>query len=129
MCLVPQRTPIPKACEAMNATAFAEPRAWAHVSPRVRISEARIFAAATALIVLHIADDEFLQRQPGTSIGHHLAAGLVPIAVALSAARGYPRLRAGLRSGIALTFGILSIVAGMIALGAGRGEGISGSEW
>jgi hypothetical protein len=88
-----------------------------------------MFATAIALIVLHILDDEFVQRQPGTSIGDHLLAGLVPITVALAAAFAYPRLRAGLRAGIALAFGILSVVAGMIALGDARAGAVSGSDW
>ena len=42
----------------------------------------------------------------------------------------YPRLRAGLRAGIALIFGVLSIVAGMIALGSvASADGVSGSDW
>lgn len=110
-------------------TAVLPERAPAVVIPRVGISEFRIFAAAIALIVLHIVDDEFVQRQPGTSIGDHLVAGLVPIAVALAAAFAYPRLRAGLRAGIALAFGILSVVAGMIALGDARAGAVSGSDW
>jgi len=112
-----------------TASAVSDSRAPALVTPRVRISEFGMFTAATALIVVHIADDEFLQRQPGTSIRDHLAAGLVPIGVALAAAWGYPRLRAGLRAGIALVFGILSIVAGAIALEGAGAEGLYGSDW
>ena len=112
-----------------DATVLADRRVPSPVTSRRRISEGRIFAAATALIVLHVADDEFLQRQPGTSIGDHLAGGLVPIGVALAASWAYPRLRAGFRAGIALAFGILSIVAGMIALGGARADGLSGSDW
>jgi hypothetical protein len=113
----------------MSVAAVAERRVAARATPRVHVSESRLFALATALIVLHIADDEFLQRQPGTSVTDHLAAGLVPIAVALAAAWGYRRLRAGLRAGIALGFGILSVVAGMVALGGARADGLSGSDW
>ena len=89
----------------------------------------RIFLFAVAAIVLHIADDEFLQPQPGTSARDHLLAALVPIAVAILAAVAYPRLRPGLRGAIALVFGLLALVAGMIALGGARAEGLSGSEW
>jgi len=112
-----------------TGSALSDSRATALITPRVRISEFETFATATALIVLHIVDDEFLQRQPGTSIRDHLTAGLVPIAVALAAAWGYRRLRAGLRAGLALVFGILSIVEGMIALGGARADGLSGSDW
>ena len=113
----------------MTATAVAEREARAPGAPRVCISEYRIFVAATAAIVLRIADYEFLQPQAGTSAGDHLAAGLVPMGVALAAAWSYPRLRTGERSGIALVFGILSIGAGMFALGGAPAEGLSGSDW
>lgn len=91
-----------------DATTLADRRVPALITSRLRISEGRIFAAATALIVPHIADDEFLQRQPGTSITDHLAGGLVPIGVALGTAWGYPRLRAGLRAGIPPTPALVS---------------------
>jgi hypothetical protein len=113
----------------MDATTLGTEQHRTLAVPRVRISQYRIFAGATALAVIHIADDEFLQRQPGTSVGHHLPAGLIPIAVAAVAALAYPRLRPGLRAAIALVFGSLSIVAGMIALAGARADGLSGSEW
>ncbi len=59
----------------MGATALVEPLAQAHVRPGVRVAESRIFRAAVTLIALHIIDDEFLQRPPGTSIQEHLRAG------------------------------------------------------
>ena len=94
----------------------------------VRVSEGWTFRAAVTLIALHILDDELLQPLPGTSISDHLPAAVLPLAVALVAAWLYPRLRAGLRGGIALVFGILSIVAGMIALGGVSGDSVSGSD-
>jgi hypothetical protein len=72
----------------MGATAFAPSPAPALAVLRVRISELRIFAAAAALIILHIADYGFAQRQAGTSAAGHLAAWLVPIGVALGAVWG-----------------------------------------
>ena len=89
----------------------------------------RIFLVAVAAIVLHIADDELLQPQPGTSARDHLLAAFVPIAVALLGALAYPRLRPGFRAAIALVFGLLALVAGMIAVGGARAEGLSGSGW
>lgn len=80
------------------------------------------------LIILHIVDDEFLHRAPGTSIDDHLRAGLLPIGVALLAAWVYPRLRPGLQAGTALIFGILGIVAGMIAVGGASADGVSVSD-
>jgi uncharacterized protein len=80
------------------------------------------------LIALHIIDDQFLQPPPGTTAQDHLLAGLLPLGVALAAACVYPRLRAGLRAGVALIFGVLSFVAGMIALGSASPDGVSGSD-
>jgi dienelactone hydrolase len=113
----------------MSAASLDAPYARALTRPGVRVFGSHIFRAAVALIALHIVDDEFLQRAPGTLIGDHLRAGLLPIGVALVAAWAYPRLRAGLRAGIALIFGILSIVAGMIAFGSASADGVSGSDW
>ena len=96
---------------------------------RSRVSERSLFIAATALVIVHIADDEFVQRQPGTSIQQHLPAGLIPIAAATAAAIGYPRMRPGLRAAIALLFGSLSGLAGWIALGSARADALAGSDW
>ena len=113
----------------MEAAALTKPLALAHVRPGVRLSESRLFRAAVGLIALHIIDDELIQPPPGTSISGHLSAALLPIGVAVGAAWVYPRLRAGLRAGIALIFGVLSIVAGMIPLGSASANGVSGSDW
>jgi hypothetical protein len=67
---------------------------------------------AMAVVALHVADDSFLQPQPGTSAANHLAGGLVPIALLALAAWGYPRVRAGLRGTIVLLAGILGVVVG-----------------
>jgi hypothetical protein len=40
-----------------------------------RRRETVLFLVAIALIALHVIDDNFLQPQPGTSAGDHLAAG------------------------------------------------------
>ena len=91
--------------------------------------EHRIFAAAVGLIALHVADDSFLQPQPGTSPGDHLLSGLVPIALLALAVAAYPRLRAGLRGTIALALGPLGVVAGAEALHYMRYPGLSGDDY
>ena len=89
--------------------------------------EARVFHVAVALVALHVVDAEFVQTQPGTSAGGHLAAGLVPLAVAAAAAAVYGRLRPGLRAGIALAFGVLALVsAGIAAAGGVSGSDVTG---
>ena len=76
--------------------------------------EVRLFRIATTVIAIAVADDAFVQPEPGTSAADHLASGLIPIAIALGAAVAYPRVRAGLRACIALTFGALALAAGVV---------------
>jgi hypothetical protein len=120
--------------EAKAARTGEQSRSMSDVLRRTRVTglaarEYRLLLVASALVVIHIVDDEFLQPQPGTSAGDHLSAGLVPIGFALFAVFAYQFLRPGLRSGISLSFGILALVAGGIALGGARADGVSGSEW
>jgi uncharacterized protein len=75
--------------------------------------EYALFLLATGAIGLHFADDNFLQPEPGTSAGEHLASGLVPIAVLAVVAAIYPRLRAGMRAATAMTLGAIAITVGI----------------
>ena len=75
--------------------------------------QVRVFQIAMAVIAVAVADDAFVHPEPGTTAGDHLASGLIPIAIALSAAVAYPRLRAGARACIAAVFGALALVAGI----------------
>jgi uncharacterized protein len=75
--------------------------------------EHRIVLAAVGLIALHVADDSFLQPEPGTSAGDHLVSGLVPLALLAVAAWAYPRRRAGIRAVMALALGVFGLVAGV----------------
>jgi uncharacterized protein len=68
---------------------------------------------ATGAVCLHFADDNFLQPEPGTSAGDHLASGLGPIAVLAALAAIYPRLRAGARAATAMTLGAIAITVGI----------------
>jgi fermentation-respiration switch protein FrsA (DUF1100 family) len=70
------------------------------------------FVVATGVVAVHVADDAFLQPEPGTSAGDHLASGLVPLGALVLAAAAYPRVRAGLRAGLALFFGLFALVVG-----------------
>jgi uncharacterized protein len=72
-----------------------------------------LFLLATGAVGLHFADDNFLQPEPGTSVGDHLASGLVPIAVLAAVAAAYPRLRAGVRAITAMTLGAIGITVGV----------------
>jgi hypothetical protein len=98
--------------------------------PAVRsLTAPRLFVAATAAVVVHIADAELLQPQPGTHPRDHLLATLVPVGIAVAAAVAFDRVRPGVRAAIAGIFGSLSLVAGLIAVGGVRADGISGAEW
>ena len=76
-------------------------------------TERGVATIALGAVALHIADDNYLQPEPGTSPFDHLASGLIPIAVLSAAAALYLRVRAGIRAALALTFGVLGIVFGI----------------
>ncbi|HEX5780293.1 MAG TPA: hypothetical protein VFX80_00150, partial [Solirubrobacteraceae bacterium] len=77
------------------------------------LSETGRVRLALGLVALHVADDNYLRPEPGTSPGDHLASGLVPIAVLAAVAYLYPHLRAGARAATAMTFGALAIAIGV----------------
>ena len=78
--------------------------------------ETALFLTAAGVVGAHIADDNFLQPEPGTSAGDHLASGLIPIAVWAIFVAAYPRLRAGLRAITAMTLGALAVTVGVPAV-------------
>src|SRR4051794_39415156 len=72
----------------------------------------RVFLGATAVVALHVVDDNFAQPAAGTSALDHLVSGLVPLALLALAAWSYPRVRPGVRAVIALATGIFGIIIG-----------------
>ena len=93
--------------------------------------EYRLFLLATGLVSLHIADDNYLQPEPGTSAGDHLASGLVPLGILAAVAYLYPRLRAGARVYTSMTLGALAVIVGVpgvynIAKSVGAGDDYTG---
>jgi uncharacterized protein len=76
-------------------------------------SQSGLVVLALAAVAVHVLDDNYLQPQPGTSAGDHLASGLVPLAALTVAAAVYPRLRAGLRVSLAMTLGAIGITFGV----------------
>ena len=85
--------------------------------PLVRLASAlrreyALLLLATGAVGLHFADDNFLRPEPGTSPGDHLSSGLIPIAVLAAVAAIYPRLRAGVRAGVAMTLGAIATTVG-----------------
>ena len=71
---------------------------------------------AIAAIALHVADDSFLQPQPGTSAGDHLLSGLLPLAVLALAAAVYGRVRPGWQATLSLLLGFFGLVGGIEAV-------------
>ena len=75
-----------------------------------------------------MADDSFFQPEPGNSVVDHLVSGLVPVAILVVAAIGYPRLRPGVRAVLAVVLGLFGIVAGSVEpVYYGPDEGLSGA--
>ncbi len=75
-------------------------------------TEAGLAGIATGLLALHVADDSFLQPQPGTTAADHLVSGLVPLALLVVFLARYGRLRPGGRAAIAIATGLFGMAAG-----------------
>jgi dienelactone hydrolase len=103
-------------------------RALARLAAFVR-TEAGVVSVATGVVALHVADDNFLQPNPGTSAGDHLFAGLVPLALLAGAAVLYGRVRAGAQATIVLVLGLLGVLFGTEAVHYTREVGPSGDDF
>lgn len=98
---------------------------------RVGRRELWVFLAAVGAIALHVVDDNYLQPEPGTSAGAHLASGLVPLFFLGLVALLYPRLRAGARAYVSMTLGVLAVIVGVpgayhVAKGIAAGDDFTG---
>jgi uncharacterized protein len=71
-----------------------------------------VFTAATGLAILHILDDAFIGKQPGTTADDHLFAAGVLLVILGGSLALYPRVRAGARGALAVGLGILITTAG-----------------
>ena len=67
--------------------------------------EARVFAGATALLLLHAMDDAFVHRGAGLGLGQHALAAVIAAAAGVGAVLAFERLRPGLRAFLAFAFG------------------------
>jgi uncharacterized protein len=74
--------------------------------------EYAVFAACIGVAALHVLDDAFIGKQPGTSAGDHLLATVVILAVFGAALVLYPRIRPGARAALAFALGVLITTAG-----------------
>ena len=94
-----------------------------------RFTRDALVAIGVAVIAVHIADDNFVQPQPGTSAREHLASGLVPLALLALAAVMYPRLSGCGRAAVALMLGVFGVVAGVEAAYYTIDSGPSGDDY
>jgi uncharacterized protein len=102
----------------------------AHSAVWARIASERALATgALAVVALHVADDNFLQPNAGTSAGDHLVSGLVPLALLVAAGVFYGRVRAGARATIALLAGFFGVLAGTEAFHYTKEVGPSGDDY
>src|SRR5918995_2204520 len=85
-----------------------------------------VFRAATGVLALYVADDRFLQPQPGTSAGDHLVSGLVPLALLALAFWAFPRLKGGAQGALATTLGVLALAGAVEGVYYARELGPSG---
>jgi dienelactone hydrolase len=98
----------------------------------IRLPFAREAAVATgsiAVVALHVADDNFLQPNPGTSAVDHLFGGAFLLGLLAAAAVLYGRVRPGARAAIALLAGFLGVLVGTEAVYYTREVGPSGDDY
>ena len=108
---------------------MAVPRAAGMLASMKSITRTQVFRGAVAVIALHIADDNFVQPQPGTSAGDHLVSGLLPLALLALAAWGFPRLAAAAGARSPLFIAPLGIATGLEAIHYTRDVGASGDDF
>jgi uncharacterized protein len=78
--------------------------------------EYAVFVACISVAALHVLDDAFIGKQPGTSAGDHLLATVVILAAFGAAVVVYPRVRPGARAALAFALGVLITTAGAMHL-------------
>jgi len=113
-------------------TAIATPllhRSGLSAAAAVVRTEAALVRSALGVVALHVADDSWLQPNPGTTAGDHLLGGLVPVLLLVAAIVFYPRLRAGVRATIALTGAFFAGLVSTEAIHYTRAVGPSGDDF
>jgi hypothetical protein len=100
---------------------LADLRAWGW--------ETVTFRGGTAIALLHAIDDAFLNRQPGVPASQHALAAVIALAAGVAAIVAFPRLRPGLRAGIAFVFGVFAIVNGALHVGHISVDGATASDY
>jgi uncharacterized protein len=90
--------------------------------------EKRLFRGAVAVGLLHAVNDAVLNRQPGASADQHLMALATATVVGVAAAVLFTRLRPGLRAGLALVIGAVTVTNGAMHVAHVATAGVSGSD-
>ena len=88
----------------------------------------RAFVIATVVALVHAVDDAFVHRGPGLGLGQHALAGMLALAAGVVAIAAYPRLRPGVRAGVAFSFGVLAIANGVLHIGHIRADGAAAGD-
>jgi fermentation-respiration switch protein FrsA (DUF1100 family) len=118
----------------MTASATSQLPARAHRLARLAHAvrrEQALLALSVAAIGIHIADDNLVQPEPGTSVADHLVSGLVPVALALVAGVAIVsvRFRPGVRATFALLVGVFGVVAGTESAYYAQAGALSGDDY
>jgi MYXO-CTERM domain-containing protein len=92
-------------------------------------SEVALARIAIGAVALHVADDNFLQPNPGMSPTDHLGGGLVLLGALVVAGVFYGRVRAGARATIALLAGYFGVLGGIEAIHYTKEVGPSGDDF
>ena len=108
-----------------SAAARPLPRAipWPRIGASLRSEAGLSRGSGSRVVALHVADDNLIQPNAGTSAADHLFAGLVPLALLALAGWLYPRLRAGARATVALVVGFMGVLGATEAVYYTRGPG------
>jgi uncharacterized protein len=93
------------------------------------LTETGLARLALGVGAVHVADDNFLQPEAGTSAGDHAVGGLIQLAFFVGLAWAYPRLRAGLRATLAIVVGIFTVVMSFEAINYLRDATLSGDDY
>jgi hypothetical protein len=78
----------------------------------IRTRDARVFAGAAAIAILHALDDAFFHREAGTGLGQHALAASLSVAIAVAAMVSFSRVRPGVRAALAVFLAIPAVVNG-----------------
>ena len=87
--------------------------------------ERAAFVGCVVAVIVYLVLAYFVFVRPGVRREDHVLAVLLPAALLALSAELYPRLPAGLRASLALIFGVLGLVAGVVQVGRLRVEGFS----